>query len=517
MLLFRFLAIGLCAVCVTLAADRNDEIVDLANSGEPGTLDPHLYFTNLEEHILKDLFVGLTTMNAQGEIVPGCAESWDVSSDQRTWTFHLRDDLRWSDGTQLSAHDFVHGFRRILTPTTAASLAFFLYSIENAKEVNSGDLEAERLGVFAPDEHTVVIRLEQPFPFLAERLLYPVAYPTPTHVLTMHGENWIKADNWVSNGPYVLHEWRPHEYVEIRKNQMFFDAANVNVEIVRFYPITESVTAYNRYLAGELDIIGNYPKGVHSSLQKEFADHVKNAPLQSIMYLVFNTRKKPFNDMRVRKALALAIDRQIIVDRILGLGELASTTLSPPIVDGHHPVEYSHKRNVSEAIRLLKEAGFDSELIEIELRHVADDEQRNIYIAIASMWREIGVETRLNHSTLADHFSNLNQGNFEVAQAGWFGENNPEHYIELLWSRIGAANYGAYGSIAFDTLLDKAKATGDLQTRLKLLNEAESVALNEYPVIPLYVVNTRSLVNPALNGWHRNGRNLHPARYFSWD
>lgn len=496
---------------------EQDQIVHIGNAGEPGTLDPHLYFTNLEEHILKDLFLGLTTMNAHGEIIPGSAMSWQISADQLTWTFHLRENLAWSDGKPLTANDFVKGIQRLMNPETAAPLAFFLYSLKNAREVNLGQLDIEQLGVSAIDAHTLVLELVQPFPFLPERLLYPVAYPVPSHAIEIHGEDWIKPRNWVSNGAFVLNDWRPHEFVELTKNEKFFDAENVHIQSVRYYPIVESVTGYNRYLAGELDVVSNYPSGVHEKLLADRSREVRNSPLQSIMYLVFNTQVEPFNDVRVRKALALAIDRNLLVDRILGLGEIASTTLSPPIVDHYIPVAYDHQKDLDVARKLLKDAGFSNAPLNIELRHISDDETKSVFVAIASMWREIEVVTTLHHSTLTDHFSNLNQGNFEVAQAGWFGENNPEHYIELLWSRISAANYGNYHSIAFDGLFEEAKAEGDIQARVQILNRAETLALEEYPVIPLYVVISRNLVNPNLQGWFRNGRNLHPARYFYWN
>ena len=512
--LFALLSLSL---SVLVYGANSDQIVDIGNTGEPGTLDPHLYFTNLEEHILKDLFVGLTTMAADGQIIPGCASTWTISEDQKTWTFTLRNDLLWSDGQPLTARDFEYGFQRLLNPETAASLAFFLYGIKNAQAVNSGKLEPNLLGVRATDDLTLVVELDQPFPFFTERLLYPIAYPVPSHVIENFGSNWIKEDNWVSNGPYVLKEWRPHEYVELRKNVRFYAASEVQVETVKYYPTTQAATAYNRYLAGELDVISDYPKGVFESLQSTRGDEMRNVPLQSIMYLVFNTRKPPFDDVRVRKALALAIDRDIIVDKMLGLGELPSTTLSPPIVDNYMPVGYDDKQDITEAKRLLSEAGFEDRTLELELRHIANDETRNVYVAIASMWNQVGVVTKLHHSTLADHFGNLNVGNFEIGQAGWFGENNPEHYIELLSSTISSANYGKYQSETFDKLLVSAKAEADLATRVRLLNEAETVALKDYPVIPLYVVLTRNLVNPNLKGWLPNGRNLHPARYYYWD
>ena len=456
-------------------------------------------------------------MGASGEILPGVAEAWSVSDTGLKWTFQLDSEARWSDGHPLTAHDFVFGLRRQQSPATASPLAHFLYCLKNAKAVNSGSLPPERLGVSAVDAHTLELTLTQPFPFLLERLLYPIAYPIPKHVLENLGDSWVKAENWVSNGAYVLNRWNSQEYVELSKNPFFKDAAAVAVSQVRYYPLTEPATAYNRYLAGDMDIIHGYPHNLVKKLATERAQEVRNVPLQSIMYLVFNVQQAPFDDVRVREALSHAIDKERITQYLLGAGEIPSHTMAPPIVEGFATQHVSVDTTANSPETLLAEAGYNTENpLELTLRYISGEENKRVYVAIASMWEQVGVRTTLHHSNLATHFSDLQNGNFEVAQAGWFGENNPEHYIELLWSEIGPANYGNYASSRFDAAFEDARATPDRDQRLRLLARAEQIALSEYPVIPLYVTMTLNLVKPHVKGWQANGRNLHPVRFMSW-
>ena len=517
----RFFSLVVTLILATLlftqTALGNDRVLRIGNSEEPTTLDPHRYFTNLEEHVLKDLFTGLTTMSAKGEVVPGVAERWATSNDGLVWTFTLREGLRWSDGTPLNSDDFVFAFRRLQDPNTAAPLAFFLYSIKNAAAVNSGDLPVEQLGVHSKDPRTLVIELERPFPFFAERLLYPTGYPVPQHAIQEFGEDWVKAENWVSNGPYALNKWHIQEYLEITKNHHFYDAENVAIARIRHYPIAEAASALNRYLADEVDIVRQYPRNAYRALLDDRPVEIRNSSLQSIMYLVFNLSNEKVSDVRIRRALALAIDRELLVERVLGMAEQPSSTMSPPILKGHRQPKDWGLFQPNEARRLLREVGFNEDNpLKLTLRYISTNDYKSVFVAIASMWREVGVDVSLHHSKLGTHFSELQVGKFEVAQAGWFGENNPEHYIQLLWSKIGPSNYGGYASASFDDLLEKAKDTSDLSSRLDLLYAAESVALRDYPVIPLYVVSTRNLVSTAIDGWMENGRNLHPIRFMNW-
>lgn len=499
-------------------ATRTD--LRIGNGGEPQTLDPHRYNLRLEETILNDLFLGLTTFDAAGAIVPGAAKGWTVSGDGLTWTFPLREDGKWSDGRPLTAEDFAYAFRRLLDPRTAASLAHFMYPIRGAAAVNAGQAPAAALGVYATGVYELVIELAEPFPFFAERLIYPTGYPVPRHVIEAAGDRWTKPGTMVSNGAFTLHAWRPQAAVELRRNPHFHDAAAVALERVRYFPTSDANAAYNRYRAGELDAIGNFPAGELGWLRTNLPAHLRVTPLVSIMYLVYNTTVAPFDDARSREALGLAIDRERLTRRVLKSGERASTGLVPPLVPDYEsalPPPAARPARLERARRLLREAGHSAARpLRVTLRYVSGTEAKAVQLAIAAMWQEIGVVTRLHHADLKTHFADLRQGDFQVAQAGWFGENNAQHYLDLLVSDTGDVNYGRFAFAPYDALMRRAHAAPDLGQRMALLAQAEAVGLAQHPVTPLYQVMTRALVHPRITGWVANPRNVHGARYLAW-
>ncbi len=515
----RIATLVLFAIAFVTAQAR---VLNLGSDGEPETLDPHRYNLRLEETLLNDLFVGLTTFDVQGRVSPGCAESWRTSEDGLTWTFELRDGLRWSDGTPLTAHDFVYSLRRLLDPATAASLAYFLYPIANAEAVNTGKLPTTALGVEAIDDTTLVIRLAAPFPFLPERLMYPTGFPVPRHVIERVGDAFIKPQHWVSNGAFVLTEWQPQAHVRMAPNPNFFAARDVSVDGVVYYAGGDANTAYNRYRAGELDTIGGFPGNELAWVRAHLGKDLRMSPLLSIMYLVFNVTQPPFDDARVREALALVIDRALITDRVMGTGEVPSPSFVPAMVEDYTPVPYPHislprAARLERARALLADAGFGAgKPLDVTLRYISGADTKKVYVAIAAMWKEIGVQARLHQAELKVHFADLRQGNFEVAQAGWFGESHPEHYLGLLESGTGNVNYGRFVDAEFDRLMAHAKTLPDRSARLAALREAEARAATLFPVVPLYSVMIRSLVNPHITGWVENPRNVHPARFLGW-
>ena len=232
------------------------------------------------------------------------------------------------------------------------------------------------------------------------------------------------------------------------------------------------------------------------------------------MYLVFNVTEPPFDDPRVRRALAVAIDREILTGRVLESGEVPSASFVPPMVANYSSAVAPRAVDQEAARRMLAEAGYTNDKpLPVTLRYIGGADSKKVQVAIAAMWKAIGVETTLHHAELNAHFAELRQGNFQVAQAGWFGENNPEHYLELLMSTTGDVNYGRFADAEVDTLMAEAKRTAGLDERLALLRRAEVAALALDPVVPLYAVTIRSLVSPRVTGWRTNARNVHPARY----
>ncbi|MGE0623019.1 MAG: peptide ABC transporter substrate-binding protein [Pseudomonadales bacterium] len=505
-----------------LAAERapGNPALRLGNAGEPQTLDPQRYNLRLEETILTDLFLGLTAMNAEGLIVPGAAESWSTSEDGLTWTFVLRDDLKWSDGTPVTADDFVYSYRRLLDPRTAASLAYFMYPLKHARAVNAGELPVEQLGVFAPDPRTLVIELGEPYPHLPERLLYPTAFPVPRHVIERIGDDWVRAENWVSNGAYVLDEWRPQAYVRLRANPHFFEP--LAIRQVDYYPLANEQNAYNRYRAGEVSAIGAFPANELDRIRGTMPEHLRVSPLLSMIYLVFNTRQPPFDDARIREALAIVIEPRVLTDKVQRTGNYPAVSFVPFMVDDYEspPATWQNEPPPARAERarsLLRAAGYGPDNpLHVTLRYYDEGDGKRTNVAIASFWKQIGVSTALHHSELKVHFSDLRSGDFQVAQAGWIGENNPGHYLDLLVSDAGNVNYGGYHSAAYDALMNEARSKARIPERYALMAQAEALALQEFPVVPLWSVAVRRLVDPRLNGWHGNNRDVHPVRFLSW-
>ena len=504
------------APVAVLAFAAEAKVLHIGSVGEPETLDPHRYDLRLEETILNDLFTGLTAFNARGEIVPGVADRWTTSEDGLTWTFELRPNARWSDGHPLTAHDFVFAFRRLLNPWTAARRAHFLYPIHNAQAVHAGELPTDDLGVRAAADHTLVIRLAQPFPYLPERLTYPTGYPVPAHAIEALGDDWVEPRVMVSNGAFTLEDWQPRRFVLLTRNPAFHGAGSVALEGVAYHLASDARASFDRYRAGDFDAIGDFPAGEIQWVREHLSDHLRLAPLLSMTCLVFNVAAPPVADVRVREALSISLDRQGLAGRVLQGDEIASVSLVPPTVTGYESsISDMEDRSarLDRAHELLRDAGYgEDNPLAVTLRHIAGDEWRAVNAAIAGMWREINVTTTLQEVEPKDHFAGLRQGDFEVAQAQWSGENNPQHYLDLLASDLGEA-----ASDTYETLMRRAYAEPVLARRLDLLRDAEVVGLAAFAVAPLYSVSVRALVNPRIGGWIGNPRNVHGARYLSWE
>ncbi|MEE2785289.1 MAG: peptide ABC transporter substrate-binding protein [Pseudomonadota bacterium] len=502
----------------SLHAANPDEHLRIGLPGEPETLDPHRYNLRLEETLLNDLFLGLTTFDAKGQIVPGAARSWTTTNDGLTWTFHLRKDLFWSDGTPLNADDFVYAFRRLQNPQTAASLAYFMHMVKGAAAINAGKLSVDSLGVSATDNHTLEIILEKPYPYLLERLLYPTAYPVPRHVIEQHGDRWTKAEHWVSNGAYTLSSWIPRAHIDLKSNPTFHDKPSITK--LRYLPLSSELAAYNRYRSDEVHVVGGFPVGNLKALVDAGAPDLRLSDLLSMMYLVFNIEHPVLNDVRVRQALSIAIDQSILTDKVMNSGNRPAYSFAPTLISAYRPFLLPHRKEPLDARQararsLLKEAGYENGL-QLTLRHVTGLENKKVNLAISGMWRAIGVKTSLQQADLRGHFADLRQGDFEVAWAGWVGENNAEHYLSLLQSDIGNVNYGRFRNNTFDDVMAQAQIEKDAALRNELLRTAEEIATHFYPVVPLYSNAVRRLVHPNLQGWYENGRDMHQSRYLHW-
>ncbi len=495
--------------------------IRLGTGGEPASLDPHKMSGTWENMVGGDLFMGLIQYAADGSSLPGVATDWKVSKDGKVYTFNLRKDAVWSDGKPLTSEDFVYAYRRILNPKTAAKYANLLYIIKNAKALNTGKMkDFTKLGAKALDPHTLQITLEYAAPYFLAQLKHYTAYPVPKHIVEKYGKDWSKPGHIVSNGPFKLVEWKSQSHIKAVKNPKFFDADKVKVDEVYYYPTEDRSAALKRFRAGEIDYNSDFPTEQYKWLKKNMPEEAKVAAYTGIYHYPINMRLKKFQDKRVREALSLAINREIIVNKILTTGELPAYSFSPQLSD-YKPASLSFKsmsmkERIKRAKKLLKEAGYSKENpLVINLSYNTSENHKKVAIAVAAMWKMIGVKTKLSNAEVAVHYSNLEEGKFEVGRAGWISDYPDAQNFLFLLEYPNTLNYGAWNNAEFNDLMKKANETVDLKKRAKIMQEAEQLALDEYVTMPIYYYVSKSLVSKKLKGWKENSEDIHRTRWLS--
>ncbi len=492
------------------------------NTAEPLSLDPHKAAGTWENNIIGDMFIGLFTENASAEPVPGMAESWTVSEDGLVWTFMLR-EATWSDGVPVTADDFVYAFRRIMTPATLSQYASLLYPIQNAEAVNTGVAPAETLGVRAIDPSTLEVRLEHPAPYLPGLLTHYTALPVPKHVVEEQGDAWIQPVNIEVNGPYKLAEWRTNDFVRLEKNPDFYAAEDVCIDTVYFYPTNDTNSAERRVRNGELDLNTDFPGQRLDFFKREIPDYVRVSPFLTTDYLTFNTTRAPFNDSRVRRALAMAVDREFIVNDVLKAGQIPAQSLVPPGIanyDGGAETPWtgmSLDERRAEARRLLIEAGYGPDKpLRFEYTHRNTRDNPRVAPVLQSDWSEIAswVEVDIASIETQIHYANLRARDYQVADAAWVADyNDPQNFLYLLETRSGPMNYSDWSNEEYDQMVDQSSFILDMDQRASMLRQAEQLMLDDVPISPMWHQVNKNLVNPKVTGWVDNVVDIHRTRY----
>ena len=495
------------------------------SAGDPETLDPHKTSTVYEANILRDMLEGLVINDGVGEVVPGVATDWEVSDDGTTYTFNLREDAAWSNGDPVTAEDFAYSLRRIMDPATGAKYATVLYPILNAEAVNKGEMDPSELGVRAVDDTTLQIKLEQPTPYFIELLTHQTGLPVHPASVEEHGADFVQAENYVSNGPYTLTSFTPNDKLVLEKNPEFHAADEVTIDRIEYLPFEERATCLRRFEAGEVHSCQEVPREQIASMQERLGDQLRIAPYLGTYYYALNTEKPPLDDVRVRQALSMAIDREFLADEIFSGSMLAGYSLVPPGIGNYledaPELEYADMAMLDredEAIRLLEEAGFGPDNpMELEISYNTAEDHRNAATAIAEMWRPLGVEVTFNARDVAAHYAMLrDEKSHQVARAGWIGDySDPQNFLFLNMSDNPGFNYGNYNNPEYDDLMEQAEQEQDLQKRAEILAEAERVFLRDVPQVPILHYSSTSLVSPKLKGWEDNVRNVHPTRFLS--
>jgi oligopeptide transport system substrate-binding protein len=500
----------------------DEQVVYRGNGEEPETLDPHLAEGIPAAHILRDLFEGLTTVFPDGKVVPGAALRWNISRDARTYTFYLRRDMVWSNGDPLTADDFVFSLRRAADPKTASNAANMLLPIQNAREVLAGELPVEKLGISILDEYTMQITLTGPTPYFLGLLAHPVSYPVNRSNIEEFGKQFSRPGNLVSNGAYVLRDWIPRVSIELEKNPNYREAEDTIIERVFYLPIEDQATEVKQFRSGELDWTNEVPNNQFKWLQKHYADELVISPWMGSYFFGFNLTQEPFIDNpSLRMALILAIDRQILTDKVTQFGEQPSFALVPPGIDGYVPfspeyADWTQDERNHEATRLYEQAGYSEDRpLRVEIRYNTSDNHKKIALAIASMWKQaLGVNATLVNEEFRVFLQNREQKVVtQVFRAGWVSDyNDPYSFLELFRTEFGRNDYG-YSNSTFDALLDEVGTERIRARRERLMFEAERVLMSDHVIIPIYTYVTKRLVNPHLRGWQNNVMDHHATRH----
>ncbi len=492
-------------------------------SSNPDSVDPHKAQGTWENDIIGDMFIGLFTEDAASKPIPGVADTWTTSEDGLTWTFKLK-HTNWSDGVPLTANDFVFSLRRMENPKTLGAVyASILYPIKNAQAVNSGKMPPEQLGVRAVDDYTLEIQLENPMPYLPALLKHYTAYPVPQHVVEKYGDDWTRPEHIVVNGPYKLAEWRSGDYLRSVKNDAFAGAADVCFKEVIYFTQSDHDAMVRRAQAGEIDMNNSFPSGQLDEIKKKLPGWPRVSPMTNTTYVVVNTTKAPFNDARVRQALAMAMDRDYIASSILKGGEIPSYGFVPNGMNGYpDPAKFKwagepRAQRLKEAVELLKQAGFGPDKpLEFEYLYRASGNNPRIAPVLQANWQDLGpwVHPQIRQVETKDLYKQEQEGDFTIADSGWVVDyNDPYNFLYLLDSRTGPMNYGRYNNPKYDALIDVALKQTDTAKRSDYLKQAEQLMLDDTAILPLLNNVTKDIVNPEITGYVDNVEDIHRSRY----
>jgi oligopeptide transport system substrate-binding protein len=510
-------AVLLCGGCShdTPAAARGAILVR-GGGPDPDSLDPQKARGFEAQTILRDLCEGLTTLDKHARVAPGVATSWSVTPDGLTYTFALRDDARWSNGDPVVAWDFVAGLMRLVDPATASGYAQYVDVIANAPDIVAGRKPPDSLGVSAPDNLTVIIRLATPAPYLPTLLSHPSTCPVHRPTLLHHPQDYARAGVLVSNGAFSLKEWIPGISVLLTRNHYYWNDAATRLDGVKYLLIADENAEFARYRGGELQVTFVVPRGQFDWIKAHLADQLHVSPQLSTYYYGFNLLRAPFKDNpKLRRALSLVIDRDKLTRLVLRVGELPAYGWVPSGIDDYSPQSFDYRdlpmdERIAEAQRLYREAGYSAEKpLSFELRYNVGEVHTKLALAVASMWKEaLGAEVRLTQVEFKSLLQDIDRGDVQMFRSSWVGDyNDPYTFLQVLKSDFGV-NLPHYSNPKYDALLTRAQQQQDPIARSALLEEAERDMLADHPLLPLYFYVNKHLVKPQVLGWYDNVMNV---------
>ncbi len=471
------------------------------------SVDPQVVEDVSGSDVVRDLFEGLFNQDADGNLVPGVALSYEVNDTKDVYTFKLRPEAKWSNGDPVTASDFVYAWQRLVDPELGSPYSWFgeLMSIENASAVLAGEKPKEELGVKALDDHTLQVKLSASLPYFPLMTTHASTFPVPKAVVEKYGADWTKPENIVSNGAYVLTEHIPNERSVRERNPMYWDNEHTVIDKVVALVINDDNVALTRYFAGELDRT-DIPAGQYPKLKAEYPDEAISAPRLCSYYYNINLRDngpEALKDVRVRQALSLAVNRDIIVDKVLAGGQFPAYTFTPAATAGFQvpdvpAASMTQEERDAKAKALLADAGYGDGL-DVKLIYNTSEGHKKIAIAISQMWKKtLGVNTELSNQEWKTFLQTRGNGDFEIARAGWCGDyNEASTFLDLMNSSSGY-NDSKYNNPKVDALLAEAKTADDPQP---LYTQVEQIIAEDVPIIPIYHYAINMMLKPTLKGW----------------
>ncbi|PVZ84826.1 oligopeptide ABC transporter substrate-binding protein OppA [Serratia sp. S1B] len=491
----------------TLLAEKQEIVRHIKD--EPASLDPIKAVGLPEAQVARDLFEGLVNQDAQGNIIPGVAVSWQTN-DNQTYIFTLRKDARWSNGDVVTAKDFVYSWQRLVDPKNTSPFAWFaqLAGIQNAEEIIAGKMPVDKLGVVAVDDHTLKVQLNKPVPYFPSLTANFSLFPVPKSIVEKYGSDWTKVGNLVGNGAFKLQDRVVNEKLVLVPNEHYWDHAQTVLTKVTFVPINQESNATKRYLAGDIDITESFPKTMYQKLLKDIPGQVYTPDQLGTYYYAFNTQRAPTNDVRVRKALSYAIDRQIIAEKVLGTGEKPAYRFTPDVTAGFKPQANLLQQQTQEELNvqakaLMQAAGYGpNNPLKLTLLYNTSESHQKIAIAIASMWKKtLGVDVQLQNQEWKTYIDSRNTGNFDVIRASWVGDYNEASTFLSLLTSSHSGNIAKFKNQQYDQLLEQASRETNPTLLTADYNKAEQMIAEEAPIAPIYQYTNGRLIKPWVKGY----------------
>lgn len=502
---------------------NRDQILHLGNGSEPQDLDPQTTTGNPESQVQDALFEGLTAwgLNTE-EPVPGVAERWDISPDGTVYTFHLRPDAKWSNGDPVTAQDFVFSIQRILSPAFSAPYAYMHYCIKNAEEFNKGEItDFSQVGVKALDDQTLQITLKAPTPYLLRLVRYRSWYPVHPATILKFGKiddrntKWTRPGNLVGNGPFTLESWEPHRKLIVGKSATYWDRDTIRLNQIHYYPIEDVNAEEYAFRTGQLHVTRETPMERIKYYQENEPDIIQLNPLLGTYFYELNTQRPPLNDVRVRRALALALDRETIVKYVCKAGEPAAYALTPPDTAGY-TARAKIPYDPEQARKLLADAGYPNGegFPKLDILYNTHKGHMRIAEVIQQLWKDtLNIDVNLINMEWKTYLTEKKEHKFAIARASWIADyDDPSNFLELFVTR-GGNNDSAWSNARYDELIRNASIEMDPAKRYELFQQAEAILLEEAPLIPIYTYRNKSLVRPSVKNWIPNPLDRHAYKY----